>query len=408
MLHLGTALRRGGAVLALAAALAAPVQAGVRDGVEAWSRGDYAAAVAEWQGPAAAGDADAMFNLGQAYRLGRGVPQDLARAESLYAAAAEAGHVQAADTYGLMMFQDGRRQAALPYVQSAARRGDPRAQYLLGIAHFNGDLVERDWTRAYALLTLANAAGLPQATEAIGQMDAHIPMDQRQAGAALARTLESEAESARSVELAAADLATGGGMTAAGPAPGMTATPSPRRPARPEAAVSVSPSVAAARAAVEQARQATGTSSPADAGATFANAARPDARSTQVATAPAPAPTPAPATRTAPEPAPRPARVAAAAPTQTPAPAPTPAPARAARSDGPWRVQLGAFGVAGNAERLWNRLSSRAEIAGRQRLLIPTGRVTRLQAGGFASRNEAQGACNSLRRAGHECLVTRD
>ncbi len=179
----------------------------VRDGVEAWSRGDYAAAVAEWQSPAEAGDPDAMFNLGQAYRLGRGVPQDMGRAEQLYARAAQAGHVQAADTYGLMLFQDGRREAALPYVQAAARRGDPRAQYLLGIAHFNGDLVERDWVRAYAMLTLANSAGLPQAGTAITQMDDHIPMEQRQSAAGLARQLEAEAEQARSVELAAADLA---------------------------------------------------------------------------------------------------------------------------------------------------------------------------------------------------------
>ncbi|MGB3165795.1 MAG: tetratricopeptide repeat protein, partial [Alteraurantiacibacter sp.] len=179
-----------GAALAVAAALAMPAQAQVREGVDAWSTGDYARAIAEWQAPAAAGDADALFNLGQAYRLGRGVTQDMARAEALYARAAQAGHVQAADTYGLMLFQDGRREAALPYVQAAARRGDPRAQYLLGIAHFNGDLVARNWERAYALLTLANGQGLPQAGPAIAQMDSHIPLDQRQAAAGLARQLE--------------------------------------------------------------------------------------------------------------------------------------------------------------------------------------------------------------------------
>lgn len=64
-----------------ALALAALVGATVRDGVDAWSRSDYAAAVAEWQGPAEAGDPDAMFNMGQAYRLGRGVPTDKERAE---------------------------------------------------------------------------------------------------------------------------------------------------------------------------------------------------------------------------------------------------------------------------------------------------------------------------------------
>ncbi|MGB3166454.1 MAG: SPOR domain-containing protein [Alteraurantiacibacter sp.] len=37
---------------------------------------------------------------------------------------------------------------------------------------------------------------------------------------------------------------------------------------------------------------------------------------------------------------------------------------------------------------------------------MATGRVTRLQAGGFASQAEAQRACSSLQRAGQDCLVT--
>src|SRR5690349_13179876 len=108
-----------GTMALLAALAAAPAFADVKAGVDAWSRGDYTAAVREWEGPAAAGDPDAMFNLGQAYRLGRGVTVNAQRAEQLYAAAAAAGHLQAADTLGLMLFQDGRREAALPYVQDA-------------------------------------------------------------------------------------------------------------------------------------------------------------------------------------------------------------------------------------------------------------------------------------------------
>jgi hypothetical protein len=43
---------------------ALPAHADVKDGVDAWSRGDYDTAVAQWQGPAAKGDPDAMFNMG--------------------------------------------------------------------------------------------------------------------------------------------------------------------------------------------------------------------------------------------------------------------------------------------------------------------------------------------------------
>jgi cell division septation protein DedD len=336
----------------------------------------------EWEAPAAAGDPDAMFNLAQAYRLGRGTAADPERAEALYARAAAAGHLQAADTYGLMLFQNGRREAALPYVQSAAGRGDPRAAYLLGIAHFNGDIVPKDWVRAYALLTLANGQGLPQAAQALAQMDQHIPLTQRQQGAGLAVDLQRRADATRGRELAAADLETGPSAAVA-QAPTPTQAPvvvasMPRAP-QPIATSAVSPSVAAARASVAEASQATGIENPAEAGASHAR--------------------PAPA-------APQPQVAAAANPQPQPQPQP-PARAATAATDGPWRVQLGAFSVRGNAERLWTKLSGRSELAGRTRLMIPAGRVTKLQAGGYASRDSAQAACRSLQRTGQECLVTR-
>ena len=365
-----------GAAALLAAFAAAPALADVKAGVDAWSRGDYAAAVREWEAPAAAGDPDAMFNLGQAYRLGRGVVVNPARAEALYARAAAAGHIQAADTYGLMLFQDGRREAALPYLQDAARRGDPRSQYLLGIAHFNGDLVEKDWIRAYALLTLASGAGLQQAVPAIAEMDRYIPLEQRQQAAGLAIQLRNEADAARTRELAAAELG------APGSAPAAVVPPVSRVP-RPIATVAVSPSIAAARAAVAEASRATGTESPAEAGASFARPARP-----QLAVAPSPPPV------VASTPRPAPVVVASAPPPAAPA------------ASGPWRVQLGAFSVRGNAEQLWGRLSGRSELAGRQRLMIPAGRVVKLQAGGFASRSAADAACRSLKNSGQDCLVT--
>lgn len=189
-----------------AAILPPAAQADTRSGVDAWSSGDYADAVRQWQAAAANGDVDAIFNLGQAYKLGKGVAQDLARAEELFALAAGRGHLQASDNYGLLLFQRGRKEQALPFVKAAAERGDPRAQYLLGIAHFNGDMVPKDWPRAYALLSLARQQGLAQATPALQQMDQHIPMAQRQLGAALAGELQAKADATRARQLAAADL----------------------------------------------------------------------------------------------------------------------------------------------------------------------------------------------------------
>ena len=360
-------------MLTLAGLAAVPAHADVKAGVDAWTAGDFAGAVREWAGPAAQGDPDAQFNMGQAYRLGRGVETDVEQAEALYAKAAAQGHVKAADNYGLLLFQRGAREEALPYISAASMRGDPRAQYLLGIAHFNGDLVKKDWRRAYALLTLANSAGLPQARGALAQMDEYISLEDRQAAQPLAASLKAEAEAARARELAAVDLALG---TDAPTGPVVTA-PAPAPTTRPAGTPRVAGSTAA--------------SAPATAGADYT---LPASRPTVVA-------------RQDEEALSREAVVVASSPVpSSPAPAPA-AVTRVAAATGPWKVQLGAFGVPGNAERLWSQLAGRSEIAGRTRLLEKSGRLTKLLAGGYATRDQAAAACASLKRSGQGCLVTR-
>lgn len=73
--------------------LSSPVLADVKSGVEAWERGEFDSAVKQWRPLAIAGDADAQFNLAQAYRFGRAVPMDLKQAEDWYRRAAIQGHV---------------------------------------------------------------------------------------------------------------------------------------------------------------------------------------------------------------------------------------------------------------------------------------------------------------------------
>jgi uncharacterized protein len=180
-------------VAAVAIMMSAPAYADVKAGVDAWSRGDYTAAITQWRPLAINGDADAQFNLGQAYKLGRGVPVDLKLAEDWYRKAALQGHLQAEDNYGLILFQNGDRQRALPYIEKSSARGEPRAQYVLGTALFNGDMVTKDWVRAYALMTRASASGLSPASASLAQMDRYIPLDQRQKGLAMARDLEQTA-----------------------------------------------------------------------------------------------------------------------------------------------------------------------------------------------------------------------
>lgn len=370
---LRTGLTAGALALAgLLMSVATPALADVKTGVDAWAAGDYATAVREWSGPAAQGDPDAQFNMAQAYRLGRGVEADPRQAEALYAAAAAQGHLKAADNYGLLLFQDGRREEAMPYVRAASDRGDPRAQYLVGVAHFNGDLVEKDWVRAYALVTLANGTGLPQARAALAQMDEYIPLDQREQAQVLAQRLDAQANANRMQQLATVDLERGPVQTAMAPQP----VPSAPQPPMVLLAPTATPvtTVAASQAGADY---------------TLPQQA---------------APTPVPATtRTtvaqAPVQAPAPALVAATTP---PASAST-----GAAMTGPWKLQLGAFGQAGNADRLVERLSGRPALAGARLVKEPAGRLTKVMAAGYASRAAAQQACNALKSGGQDCLVTQ-
>ena len=307
---------------AIAVVCAAPALADTRSGVIAWNAGDYSAAVREWQAPAAQGDANAQFNLAQAYRYGRGVAQDLTRAEEYYAAAAASGHEDAADLYGILLFQRGAEAEALPYLRTAARRGNTAARYFLSLAHFNGDVAEKDWPLAYALASLADVGGLPQATRALGRMDPYLSAEQKREALMLAEQIgESELAPKRDIRLMAI-------------APGAEATP------------------------------------------------------TRQAQVPARTASPAPAS----------APPVVATPTRT---------AATERTAGQWKVQLGAFGVPGNVGRMWNSVAALPEIEGRERIEKPAGRLTILQAGGYASRSEANAACAALKRRGHDCLVTR-
>ena len=137
----------------------------------------------------------------QAYKLGRGVPQDLRQAEQWYKKAADQGHLQANDNYGLILFQNNRREEALPYLQASSDRGEPRAQYVLGTGHFNGDFVEKDWVKAYALMTRASAQELPQATSNLAQMDRFIPVEDRRRAIELAGQMEQDEKRVRTAQI---------------------------------------------------------------------------------------------------------------------------------------------------------------------------------------------------------------
>jgi TPR repeat protein len=172
---------------ALCGLAGAPLAAqSVKAGIEAWQRSDYAAAVAIWRPLAEKGDADAAFNLGQAYRLGRGVTLNLGAAQSWFERAAQKGHVDAQATLGLLLFQNGNQPDGLKWLKAAAEQGEARSLLVYGTALFNGDNVTQDPILGYAYVSRAAAQGLAPAKETLAQLDKLLPLEDRKKGLALA------------------------------------------------------------------------------------------------------------------------------------------------------------------------------------------------------------------------------
>lgn len=319
------------------------------EGIRLWAAGRYEAAVVAWQSPAENGDAESQFRLGQAYRDGQGVQIDTEKAISLLRKATIQGHLEAADEYGILLFQSGRVKDALAWIQDSAERGEPRAQYYLGIALFNGDDLEKNWVSAYALMTRAAASGLAPAVAALNQMDKAIPLEDRRKSLVLAEELENSARQNRARQMAATDLSAAPVRQGQSPA---------------------------------NADRADNASLAAAVDSFFDSADR----------------------RDTPRKASTPAKVAAPAalPASTPR---TPTPAKAI--PGAWRVQLGAFSNKANADRVWSRLRTHRALAARKRFDVATGPILRLQAGPFASEGEARQTCSALATAHGQCLVLR-
>jgi uncharacterized protein len=227
-------------VPALIAFVAAPISAqSVKAGIDAWQHSDYSGAVAIWRPLAEKGDADAEFNLGQAYRLGRGVPTNLAAAKTWFERAANQGHVDAETTLGLLLFQNGDQSEGLNWLKKAALQGEPRALLVFGTALVNGDTVTQDPVLGYAYVSRAAAQGLEPAKQTLAQLDQLLPIADRKRGAEIASQLS---KSVQALALAPEKPAPKVAKAAAAPRP-----PAKKAPSKP--AVATASAVKAAPAA---------------------------------------------------------------------------------------------------------------------------------------------------------------
>ena len=165
----------------------------LEDAIRNYQNGKYKKAERQWQNLAEAGDADALFNLGQMYHLGKKTAFDDNKAADYYLAAANLGHTAAARELGNLYFfspgVNGGKQAAVGWWLRAAEAGDGQAQYILGILYFNGDGVDQDLALGFAWTLLAVDAGVMEAIQLETAMRGQLTEEQLQTGRALARTL---------------------------------------------------------------------------------------------------------------------------------------------------------------------------------------------------------------------------
>ena len=129
------------AVLLLAAS--APAAADFAAGVEAYHRGDHAAALRAFRPLAGRGHAGAQVSLGNMYLQGQGVPRDPGQAAAWFLKAVWQGVAQAQANLGLMYARgDGVPEdsaEAVFWLRQAAGQGHAHAQGNLGLMYAKGD-----------------------------------------------------------------------------------------------------------------------------------------------------------------------------------------------------------------------------------------------------------------------------
>lgn len=154
----------------------------VADGVFAYEKGDYIRARTEWLPYAALGNANALYNLGQLSRMGRGVEQDYAKAEEYYLRAAKKGHVGAQRNLGTLYYfgriNEVNYTKALDWLLKAAIQDDHKSQLMVGTLYYNGEVTETDNITAYAWIFLAAQSGLTQAIDSLKKLEQVMTTDQ--------------------------------------------------------------------------------------------------------------------------------------------------------------------------------------------------------------------------------------
>jgi TPR repeat protein len=132
-------------------------------GVEAYEKGDFAAALREWRFLAGVGDPRAQYNLALMYFRGQGVIQDYKQSANILRLAAVQGDATAQYDLG-GMYEKGQGVTqdyaeAVKWYRRAAEQGQVSAQTNLGTVYFQGYGVIQDNVYAHMWWNIAASSG---------------------------------------------------------------------------------------------------------------------------------------------------------------------------------------------------------------------------------------------------------
>ena len=151
-------------------------------GWSAYSSGDYAAALAEWQDLAEAGDANACYGMGLLYGNGFGVDMNDELALKFYGLAASQGHAEAQYNLGVM-HQNGwgvplNEEEGIKWFRLAAEQGISGAQMALGRYYAMDFADSYDPVEAYKWFSLAAKLGDFEAKSRVDFLASRMTSDQ--------------------------------------------------------------------------------------------------------------------------------------------------------------------------------------------------------------------------------------
>ena len=181
-----------GVIFVLSVVLSPPAEAPYRatgepyaDGLAAYQRANYEAALAQWTKGANAGEKRSMKGLGDLYRLGQGVPADPGLAMEWYGKAAGQGVPEA--QFELAKLIDARAgntervlmDQALYWFKNAALQYVVEAQYIVATFHERGRGIRVDLVEAAAWYGFAGSQGHPQGAAERARLVAGLTEQQR-------------------------------------------------------------------------------------------------------------------------------------------------------------------------------------------------------------------------------------